>query len=271
MTSATPSKKARIELHCHTVASSDGMITPDGLLKAAALQKLDAIAITDHDTTEGAFEFQRWFRRKNSLTDILVGEERTLSNKCHLIGLFLKAPITSVDPEAAMHEIHEQGGLVLVPHPCRNKDGLLGPCGLEMAELDQADAFEIHNAKSMRSDNQLAIDITHTANRAFFGGSDAHYEADVGQCVNEIIVTGSLEETVRAMIQRQTAFRVLAKLQTINDNERRYAPAYYAIKKYAALPRLALPFAKKAYRFYWNHKHGGNQHQLTEIASHTST
>ena len=97
----------RAELHCHTVASSDGMITADGLLKAAALQKLDVIAITDHDTTEGAFEFQRWFLRKNSATQILIGEERTLDNRCHLIGLFLKGNLSAVTTAEVMAEIHD--------------------------------------------------------------------------------------------------------------------------------------------------------------------
>ncbi len=258
-------KRLRVELHCHTLASSDGMITPDGLLKAANLQKLDAIAITDHDTTAGAIEFRRWFQKKGSATQILIGEERTLSNKCHLIGLFLQHDLNSTDPLLVMEEIHQQGGLVLVPHPCRINDGLLGPRGLGMEGLDQADAFEIHNAKGSRADNDQSLQVTTTSNRSFFGGSDAHYEADVGQCVNEIIPCGNMEETVRTMLRRESPFRILAKAQKPSGEERRYAPAYYAVKKYASVPRPILPLAKKIYRFYWNQKHGGRQHELSEI------
>jgi predicted metal-dependent phosphoesterase TrpH len=258
-------KRLRVELHCHTHASSDGVITPDGLLKAAELQKLDVIAITDHDTTVGAFEFQRWFQRKGSATQIIIGEERTLANQCHLIGLFLKQDITSTDPIKTMEEIHEQGGLVLVPHPCRKGDGLLGPRGLGMAALDQVDAFEIHNAKGSRADNDRTLQLTLQAKRACFGGSDAHYEADVGQCVNEIQACGDVEETLRAMFRRETPFRILAKAQKPSSDERRYAPAYYAMKKYAAIPKALVPLAKQAYRLYWNHKHGGHLHELTEL------
>ena len=264
-------KRLRVELHCHTIASSDGVITPDGLLKAACLQKLDAIAITDHDTTEGAIEFQRWFQKKGSSTQIIIGEERTLDSKCHLIGLFVKQALVSTDADMVMEEIHQQGGLVLVPHPCRKNDGLLGTGGLGMAGLNQVDAFEIHNAKSSRSDNDRSLQITTIANRSFFGGSDAHYEADVGQCVNEINTCGSVEETVRAMLRRETPFRVLAKLQKSSSEERRYAPAYYAVKKYAPIPKPLLPLAKKAYRFYWNHKHGGSHHELSEIIRSTKS
>lgn len=259
----------RAELHCHTTASSDGMITPDGLLKAARLQKLDVIAITDHDTTEGAFEFQKWFRKNGSTTQILIGEERTLSNKCHLIGLFLQEPIRSTELHQTIAEIHAQGGLVLVPHPFREKDGLLGPRGVGMEALRMADAFEIHNAKGRGADNRHAASVLPATNRACFGGSDAHYEADVGLCVNEIQRCGSAEETVQAMLQRKTAFRLLARVQNDSSMERRYAPAYYAIKHVVALPRFMLPLAKQAYRQYWNLRHGRCQHRLQEIGTHS--
>ena len=262
--------RVRAELHCHTIASSDGMITPDGLLKAAQLQKLDVIAITDHDTTAGAVEFQRWFRRKNSTTEILIGEERTLSNKCHIIGLFLHEDLASTDPQEVMGEIHAQGGLVLVPHPHRLKDGLLGPRGLGLSGLARADAFEIHNAKGGHADNvKMRQEMAETAT-GIFGGSDAHYEADVGQCVNEITPVGSIEETIRAMLARRTSFRILAKAQSASSGERKYAPSYYAVKRFIQLPKPLLPLAKKAYRFYWNTRQGNRPHSLTEIASHTA-
>lgn len=261
----------RAELHCHTTASSDGMITPDGLLKAARLHRLDVIAITDHDTTGGGFEFQRWFRKKNSPTEILIGEERTLANKCHIIGLFLQEDIASTEPQQVMDEIHAQGGLVLVPHPYRLKDGLLGPRGFDMSGLSSADAFEIHNAKGSHADNtRMREDLPGLA-CGFFGGSDAHYEADVGQCVNEMAACGSAEATVRAMLARRTSFRILAKAQHASSGERKYASGYYAMKRFVQVPKPLLPLAKKAYRLYWNARQGNRPHSLTEIASHPAT
>ena len=244
------------------------MITPDGLLKAAALQKIDVIAITDHDTTEGAFEFQRWFRQKNSSTQILIGEERTLENRCHLIGLFLRGNLSAVTTAEVISEIHEQGGLVLVPHPFRAKDGLLGDRGVGLENLQQADAFEYHNAKGAFADNMKARSMIQENVLAGFGGSDAHYEADVGQCVNVIQPSGDAEASVRAMLTGKTSFHIMAKRQDVAASERRYAPAYYSLKKHISLPRCLLPAAKRLYRFYWNQKHGGRVHELTEIYRH---
>jgi hypothetical protein len=244
------------------------MITPDGLLKAAALQKLDIIAITDHDTTVGAFEFQKWFRKKRSDTQILIGEERTLSNHCHLIGLFLQGDIVSLEAQDVMDEIHAQGGLVLAPHPYRLKDGLLGPRGLDFADMAAVDAYEIHNAKGSHADNLLARQLHERVDVPIFGGSDAHYEADVGQCVNEITPCGSAEETVRAMLLRQTTYRILARPQSAASAARHYAPSYYAVKRFVSVPRPLLPLAKKAYRLYWNARHGHRRHTLAELVSH---
>src|SRR5258708_12282244 len=48
-----------LELHCHTAFSKDGLMGFDSLLRTAQLIGLDALAITDHDTIDGACEFQQ--------------------------------------------------------------------------------------------------------------------------------------------------------------------------------------------------------------------
>ena len=45
----------RIDLHTHSTAS-DGTDTPAALIRAAAAQGLDVVALTDHDTTRGHAE-----------------------------------------------------------------------------------------------------------------------------------------------------------------------------------------------------------------------
>ena len=258
----------RVELHCHTEASKDGLITPDGLLKAAELQRLDAIAITDHDTMDGAVEFQRWFRAKNAPTEILLGEERTLANGCHVIGLFLSQPLQGMTLPEVAREVRHQNGLLLAPHPFRAKDGLLS--GKEDAALVTAvvAGWEIHNAKSSHADNTTARDYALANGHAVFGGSDAHYEADVGTCVNEIDGKGSAETAVRAMLRREIPFSIRARSQNNGTCERRYAPGYYAVKRFLPLPPFFLPAAKQLYRRYWNLKHGTRRHTLEEWMRH---
>ena len=245
-------KHLRIELHCHTHASHDGMITPEGLAAAALRAGLDAAAITDHDTIAGALECRAWMRARNIPLEIVIGEERTLENGCHLIGLFLQEPLKSTSPADVIGEIHAQGGLALVPHPFR-KDGLLGPGAADARSCDEADAFEIHNAKCGHALNAMARNHLATTARGIFGGSDAHYEADVGECVNVIAWQGGIERTLRAMFTRDAAFTILARPQRPGDGERGYASWYHRAKSVCRVPRPLLPAAKQLYRYYWNH------------------
>ena len=113
------------ELHCHTVFSSDGLITFDGMQRTAARRGVNVVCITDHDTIEGAVAFERRARDLGSPLQVVIGEERTLEDGSHLIGLFLHESIRSRRLQDVVLEIHQQGGMVLMPHPFRRKDGLL--------------------------------------------------------------------------------------------------------------------------------------------------
>ena len=114
-----------LELHCHTVFSKDGLMTFEALIETAKAIGLDALAITDHDTIQGAKEFQQRVQRQSLPVQIIVGEEKTLSDGSHLIGLFLEKHIESGELSSAIAEIQAQGGFCLVPHPFRKSDGLL--------------------------------------------------------------------------------------------------------------------------------------------------
>jgi hypothetical protein len=47
--------QVRADLHCHTRASFDGVADPAALVALAATRGLTHVAITDHDTLDGAF------------------------------------------------------------------------------------------------------------------------------------------------------------------------------------------------------------------------
>src|SRR5689334_19068950 len=99
------SRSLTVELHCHTAYSMDGLMSFDSLQRTAEAVGLNALAITDHDTVEGALEFQRRAVSSGSPVQIIAGEERTLSDGSHLIGLFLQRHIESRDLAGAIREI----------------------------------------------------------------------------------------------------------------------------------------------------------------------
>ena len=242
---------------------------PDSLIATAHKVGLDAIAITDHDTMDGARAVQRRARESGSPLQIIAGEEKTLDDGSHFIGLFLQQPIESGDLAGAIREIEAQGGLCLVPHPFRRKDGLFRD-GLERLKLfeGRVAGFELFSAKCSFEENRRAAELLMAGALTPFGGSDAHYECDLGECVNEIADAGDLRASVQAMLERRAPFRILGKPQSASDGERKYAPLYYRVKRFVRLPKFLVPAAKQCYRRYRNLKHGIGPKLLREVHRH---
>src|SRR4051812_4619386 len=102
----------KIDLHTHSVESKDGGISFEQYAHALSTNRLDVIAITDHDTIDFATHAQ------TELGDrIIVGEE-IMSTGGEIVGLYLKEAVKAgLSPLETVKQIREQGGLVYVPHP----------------------------------------------------------------------------------------------------------------------------------------------------------
>lgn len=104
-------------MHIHSIAS-DGTASAAQILDyVEGRTDLDVIAIADHERIEAALECQRLARDRGSRVEVVVGEEVT-TRSGHLLGLFLQARLKRNQRlETTVAEIHEQGGLAIVPHP----------------------------------------------------------------------------------------------------------------------------------------------------------
>jgi hypothetical protein len=116
----TESAKPRVgkaDMHIHSIAS-DGTASAARILEyVEQFTNLDVIAIADHERIEAGVECQRLARERGSRVDVVVGEEVTTASG-HLLGLFLQARLKRGERlEHTVAEIHEQGGLAIVPHP----------------------------------------------------------------------------------------------------------------------------------------------------------
>ncbi len=107
----------KADMHVHSIAS-------DGLASAAEIlgyveryTDLDVIAIADHERIEAAVECRRLALERGSHVQVVVAEEVT-TRSGHLLGVFLQARLKrNLRLETSVAEIHEQGGLAIVPHP----------------------------------------------------------------------------------------------------------------------------------------------------------
>src|SRR4029453_9204836 len=59
------STRAFVDLHVHTSASFDSLASPSAVVRAAASRGLTHLAITDHDTIEGALAAREYASRES--------------------------------------------------------------------------------------------------------------------------------------------------------------------------------------------------------------
>ncbi len=183
-----------LDLHCHSAASFDSVASPGRLMAKACRIGLTHLAITDHERIDGAL------RARDQAPDglaIIVGEE-VRSSQGDLIGLYLERPVppglSAAETAAA---IHEQGGIVGLPHPF-DRFRSSGGSGAEETQdiLDElaavVDYVEIHNARAYRDANPFAAAFAESRHLPGTASSDAHsvMELGVAQTVLPGVVDG---------------------------------------------------------------------------------
>ncbi len=174
----------RVDCHLHTVASGDAVLTLSELAERAAAERIDVVAITDHNEISAAMEAAASWQGP---VRVLLGEEiRTQAGE--IIGLFLTERIPYVLPVAdAVARIKSQGGLVYLPHPFDPVRGSLGATADRLCADGMADIVEVFNAKIADQElNARASDLASRWGLPGGAGSDAHDPVGVGAAYLEM-------------------------------------------------------------------------------------
>jgi predicted metal-dependent phosphoesterase TrpH len=107
----------RADLHMHTTASDGVGTVREVLAFAQRYTDLDVIAITDHDTIDGALRGRDLVAAGDYRFELVIGEEIS-TREGHLLALFLEQRIPpGLSIERSIDLVHEQGGLAIVAHP----------------------------------------------------------------------------------------------------------------------------------------------------------
>lgn len=167
----------RVDFHCHTIFSPDSLTTPEKLIATCQRKGLDHIAITDHNTIEGAMHAKELDPER-----VIIGEE-ILTTQGELLALFVEEEIPAgLTPQATIDQLREQGAFISVSHPF--DIFRKGHWRLEalMEILPQIDAVETFNARCLwpgfnwqaqKFARQHALPGTH--------GSDSHAAFEIGR------------------------------------------------------------------------------------------
>ncbi|MCE5190365.1 MAG: CehA/McbA family metallohydrolase [Actinomycetia bacterium] len=173
---------SKADLHIHS-NHSDGLAKiPEIMEYASTKTDLSVIAITDHNTIEGAL-FAQSLEEMYGI-GVVVGEEVS-SKSGHIIGLWLTEAIPpNLSVAETVSRINEQGGIAVIAHPFANR--AFGPFGLQ--SVGQAIHDVAFHALEVYNSSPYLIHANRLAAKAFAGGqgiaatggSDAHVLKAVG-------------------------------------------------------------------------------------------
>jgi predicted metal-dependent phosphoesterase TrpH len=192
----------KADLHIHSNYSDGLAKVPEIMDYVQHHTDLKVIAITDHNTMEGA----RFAASLAEMYDfeVVLGEEVS-SKQGHILGLFIEEEIrpgmSAVD---TIRAIQEQDGIAVIAHPFSNQ-GVFGPFGrsaLKAAINEMAfHALEVYNSLPyLNWANGVAAKMIGGQGVAATGGSDAHVLQAVGR--GYTLFKGETAADLRASIEK---------------------------------------------------------------------
>jgi predicted metal-dependent phosphoesterase TrpH len=168
----------RADLHIHTTYSADSLITPKDLVYYAKKRGLNACAVTDHNTLDGAYKIAKE-------TDFLIipGMEVSSSDG-HIVALNIHELIPrSHSAVETVARIHKAGGIAIACHPYVYFKGCLGE-----KVCEDFDAVEVINARAFpfKRSVKKAQEAAERLRLPRVAGTDAHFGPQIGSGYTEI-------------------------------------------------------------------------------------
>jgi predicted metal-dependent phosphoesterase TrpH len=207
----------RVDPHVHTTASHDAEGTVHQVLAYAHYRDIDAVAITDHDTTVGA---RRALEVQHQYDVTVIPGVEISTAEGHLLGLGVRdRPAVGAPLAETVTRLRERGGVAVVPHPFQ-----VSRHGVRKADIRDCDGIEVFNAWAMTGvQNRRADSYASRHHYPKLGGSDAHVPAAVGRASTTVRVTAD-RPTVDAILEAVRAGRTRPVGRTTST--RRYVRKY---------------------------------------------
>lgn len=243
----TSTQFGKADLHIHSNYSDAKMSIEDILEYAENKTDLDIIAITDHDTIEGAKIAQKIAMKKKLRVKVIIGEEISCKEG-HIIALFINNKIPAgLDVKSTLKLIKKQSGLAVVPHPLYRtrfqKKGIITIDGIGyltlVENLENFHAIETFNSNPMLKKQNHKIKSFNNSYtfKPEIGGSDAHITEAIG-----IGYTSFKGKDIKCL-----------KLAIINNK----TVAFLNKWKFVTLLKVILLFMPQAFKlFYYGLFHG---------------
>lgn len=176
---------------------------PARMLEVCRRRRIDRVAITDHNTIDGALE-------AHSLAPdrVIIGEE-IMTDRGELLGYYLREQIPAgLSPQETIDRLRDQGAVISVSHPFDSvREGSWAETDLRQI-LPLVDAIETFNARVWtRRANDRAQALADEVGIPGTVGSDAHTYIELGRAVMRFPEFGGAEEMRTALRSAEVAAR----------------------------------------------------------------
>jgi predicted metal-dependent phosphoesterase TrpH len=184
----------KADLHIHSSASYDGRSEPWAIVATCLRRGLGAFAVADHNALDGSlaaaelvasYEFadfmERHYPGRPHPKVVIAQEINTRDGEA--MGMFISRPLTrGLSLAETIAEIHEQGGLVNVPHPFARIAHRRPRLDFMERYAADIDVVEVYNARNVFApDDRLAFDFARRHGLGRSAGSDAHFRNEIGR------------------------------------------------------------------------------------------
>lgn len=170
----------KVDCHIHTRYSEDAIMKLKSIHRICSEKDILPLVL-DHDNIKGGTEYCRRFKR------CIVGEE-IKTEQGEIIGLFMNEAIKKdLDVFETISRVHEQGALVILPHPCdKLRRSRINERYLEAA-AKRADIIEGFNSRCTHQIfNKNAQKLAKRINKPMSAGSDSHTKLELGNAYVEM-------------------------------------------------------------------------------------
>lgn len=202
-----------VELHSHTHWSKDCIVRFEAIRAVCQRRGIDRIAITDHNTADGALAMQRL------APDLVIVGEEIMTTEGEILGYFMKESVPpGLTPEETIRRLRDQGAVISVSHPFdRLRKGAWEEASLRRI-IDQVDAIEIFNARCIyRDDNVRAVTFASEIGILGTVGSDAHSRPEYGRALQIMAPFSDAETFLESLRAGQSTQRYSGWLVHFNS------------------------------------------------------
>ena len=203
-TGAPAQARAFADFHIHTRFSRDSILSEEKFIRTALERGLTHVAVTNHNNVEGAVAVRDKVAELG-LTDqltVILGEEVSTTDG-EVVGVFLQRTIPrGLSADETADAIHEQGGLVSIPHPYDpfrqshiREEPLIG-----LLDAGKVDMIEVFNSRvTFQRHNQEAAELAARYGVPGISASDSHSSFEIAMSFNALPVFETADELRQAL------------------------------------------------------------------------